>query len=206
MATWVWIVIAVVIAAVVVLAAWRGLAARRTRNLRERFGPEYDRTAASAESRGDAEAELAARQERRDRLDIRPLSPQARQRYATQWQAAQAQFVDTPEAAAATAEGLVNQVMTERGYPMDDFDQRSDDVSVDHPHVVENYREAHAIHERSRSGNADTEQLRRAMQHYRALFDELLGDDDADRPLSRDGDNLAVLDRDRHSVRVSERS
>ncbi|HZT92777.1 MAG TPA: hypothetical protein VFA05_12120 [Gaiellaceae bacterium] len=205
MATWVWIVIAVAIVAVVAIVVWRALAARRTRMLQERFGPEYERASQTAGSRREAEAELEARQQRREQLDIRPLSPQARQRYATQWEAVQAQFVDTPAAAVATADGLVNQVMAERGYPMDEFEQRAADVSVDHPQVVDNYRSAHAIFERSRGqGGVDTEELRRAMQHYRALFDELLGDPDADRPLAReerDG-NVEVLDRDRHSFRA----
>lgn len=183
---WAWVLIVVVIAVVVIAVIWRALAARRTRGLKERFGPEYDRAARTAGSRRKAEAELAARQERREQLHIRPLSSESRARYARQWETIQAQFVDSPQGAVASADGLVSSVMSERGYPMDDFEQRAADVSVDHPEVVENYRRAHAIYERSTGGEADTEDVRQAMQHYRSLFDELLGDDVADRPVARD--------------------
>ena len=177
---WGW---AVVIVAVVVVAAvvmWRALAARRTRSLREGFGPEYDRTATAVGDKRKAEAELAARRERREQLDIRPLPAEARQRYARQWELVQTQFVDSPPAAIAAADGLVNAVMADRGYPVDDFDQRAADVSVDHPAVVENYRKAQEISSRSARGEATTEDLRQAMQNYRSLFDELLGDGAAD--------------------------
>ncbi len=177
---WGW---AVVIVAVVVVAAvvmWRGLAARRTRSLREGFGPEYDRTATAVGNRRKAEAELAARRERREQLDIRPLPAEARQRYARQWELVQTQFVDSPPAAIAAADALVNAVMADRGYPVDDFDQRAADVSVDHPVVVENYRKAQEISSRSARGEATTEDLRQAMQNYRSLFEELLSDGPAD--------------------------
>jgi hypothetical protein len=174
MPTWVWIVIAV--AAVVVVAAivWAALRARRTRTLKEGFGPEYDRTVADAPSRREAESELVERQKRREELDIRPLEPDARERYAEEWQTTQARFVDDPGGAIVEADVLIQRVMRERGYPVEDFDQRAADLSVDHSDVVNNYRAAHGIsvaHERER---ASTEDLRKAMQHYRSLFDELL--------------------------------
>jgi len=171
---WVWIVIA--IAAVVVLAVivWSALRTRRTRTLKEGFGPEYDRTVADAPSKREAEAELSDRQKRREELDVKPLSPGARERYVELWQATQARFVDDPGGAITEADLLIQQVMRERGYPVEDFEQRAADVSVDHPDVVNNYRAAHGIsiaHERER---ASTEDLRRAMVHYRSLFDDLL--------------------------------
>jgi hypothetical protein len=174
MATWVWIVIAIAAAVVLALVLWSALRTRRTRTLREGFGPEYDRTVADAPSKREAEAELAERRKRRDELDIKPLDPAAHARYADEWQETQARFVDDPGGAIAEADVLIQRVMRERGYPVEDFEQRAADVSVDHPEVVNNYRAAHAIsiaHERER---ASTEDLRVAMVHYRSLFDELL--------------------------------
>ena len=174
MATWVWIVIAVAAVLVVAAIVWASLRTRRTRTLKEGFGPEYDRTVADAPSRREAESDLLERQKRREEFDIRPLDPDARDRYAEEWQATQARFVDDPGGAIAEADVLIQRVMRERGYPVEDFDQRAADLSVDHPEVVNNYRAAHGIstaHERER---ATTEDLRKAMQHYRSLFDELL--------------------------------
>jgi hypothetical protein len=176
MPIWVWIVIAIAAAVVLALVLWNAFRARRTRTLREGFGPEYDRTVADAPSKREAEAELAERQKRRDELDVEPLEPAARERYTEEWQATQARFVDDPGGAITEADVLIQRVMRERGYPVEDFEQRAADVSVDHPEVVNNYRAAHAIsiaHERER---ASTEDLRVAMQHYRSLFDELLGE------------------------------
>src|SRR5438067_3764550 len=174
MSTWVWIVIA--IAAVIVVAAivWNALRARRTRGLREGFGPEYDRTVADAPSKREAEADLEARRKRREELDVQPLSQSARDRYASQWKDTQARFVDDPEESIGEADALIQQVMRERGYPVEDFDQRAADVSVDHPDVVNNYRAGHAISVANERGNATTDELRQAMVHYRALFVELL--------------------------------
>jgi hypothetical protein len=174
MAAWAWIVIIVAAVLVVGAAAWALGSRRRTHHLKERFGPEYDRTAEQADGRREAEAELAAREDRREQLDIRPLPEPARQRYAARWQDVQAGFVDAPEEAVEQADELVNQVMSDRGYPMDDFDQRAADVSVDHPVVVENYRAAHRVYVNVKQGHASTEEERTAMQHYRSLFDELL--------------------------------
>lgn len=173
MSTWIWIVIAVAVVAAVVVAA---AAARtgRSRRLKRRFGPEYDRTVSDAPNRREAEAMLAERERRRDELEIRPLAPAARERYAGEWRAVQARFVDDPAGAVGEADALVRQVMADRGYPTDDFETRADLVSVDHPVVIENYRAAHGIHEAYGRGDAGTEDLRRAMVHYRALFEELL--------------------------------
>ena len=174
MASWVWIVIAVAAAAVVLFALWTFVRRRRTGQLRERFGPEYDRTLESADSKRKAESELAERQERREQLDIRPLTPAARDRYLDRWRETQTSFVDDPGASVGDADRLVQEVMRERGYPTDDFEQRAADISVDHPHIVENYRAAHGIAVAHERGEASTEDLRQSLVHYRTLFEELL--------------------------------
>ncbi len=177
MPAWAWIVIAVVVIAAIALAVWAAMRKRRTESLRQQFGSEYDRTVEETGAARDAESELERRRRRREELDIRPLAPGARQRYADDWRSVQARFVDDPSGAVAQADTLVTQVMRERGYPMDDFDQRAADVSVDHPGVVGDYRAAHDISTRSANGDADTEDLRQAMVHYRALFEDLLEED-----------------------------
>jgi hypothetical protein len=165
---WILIVVIVVLVAVVGVLAFQR---QRSARLREGFGPEYDR---AIEEHGDqraAESELRERRERRSRFEVRPLGAAARDRYAERWRATQSQFVDQPASALGDADTLVAEVMRERGYPVEDFEQQAADVSVDHPTVVEHYRKAHAIQTRSR---ASTEDLREAMLHYRALFAELL--------------------------------
>jgi hypothetical protein len=179
------VLIAIAVVVVLGVVVWQALARRRTERLRDRFGPEYDRTIGSAENRREAESDLAAREERRDRLEIRPLSQAARDRYVQSWQAVQAQFVDDPSVAVASADSLIESVMAERGYPVEDFEQRAADVSVDHPQVVENYRDGHRLAEESANGEGSTESLRQAMRHYRALFEELV-EADADQPLQRE--------------------
>ena len=171
----VWGIIAIVVVVVAALAIWQVTAKQRRERLRGRFGPEYDRTLdRTAGDRRAAESELAEREKRREQLEIRPLSPAARDRYSGSWREVQALFVDEPRTAVRDADQLVISVMRERGYPMDDFEQRAADVSVDHPDVVENYRAAHRISEASERGDATTEDLRQAMRHYRALFEDLL--------------------------------
>jgi hypothetical protein len=184
MPAWVWVIVAVVVIVAVALAVWAAMRKRRTETLRSQFGPEYDRTVDGAENPREAESELEERRRRRADLGIRPLVPAARTRYAEEWRAVQARFVDDPAGAVGQADTLVTQVMRERGYPMDDFDQRAADVSVDHPDVVGDYRAAHDISTRSSNGDAETEDLRQGMVHYRALFAALL-DDHADAPTSR---------------------
>ncbi len=201
MPSWVWVLIALAVAAVVGIALWQGLAQRRTKRLRDRFGPEYERVSATADSRREAEAELSAREQRRQELEIRPLSPSAQTRYLERWQLVQAEFVDDPRTAVADADSLIQRVMEDRGYPVEDFDQRAADVSVDHPEVVENYREGHRLAAASADGDAGTEDLRQAMRHYRALFDELL-DTASDEPLARE---RADREDDRTSAVTPER-
>lgn len=186
MATWVWIVIIAAIVLAVLVIAYVASASRRRRGLQDRFGPEYDRTVESADSRRKAESDLRQREQRHDELDIRELSPAARDRYAEQWRTVQTRFVDAPGDAVREADSLVQHVMRDRGYPVDDFDTRADAVSVDHPHLVENYRAAHGVWAKNERGQASTEDLRQSLVHYRSLFEELLGRGAADEPISRD--------------------
>ena len=178
MDTWVWIVIAIVALAAIALIAWMAVRGRRTSVLREQFGSEYDRTVGVSDSRREAEGELAARRERRAALDIRPLSPSARDRYADAWRDIQTGFVDEPTASLVEADRLVLIVMRERGYPMDDFEQRVADISVDHSEVVEHYRAAHIISADAEDQRVTTEDMRQGLMHYRALFADLLGEDE----------------------------
>jgi hypothetical protein len=180
MNTWVWIVIAVLAAIVVVGVLWSAMRTSRTRSLQDRFGPEYDRELEKAGGRREAERELAEREKRHDELELRPLSEDARQRYVDEWQETQARFVDDPTGAVSEADDLVQRVMRDRGYPVDDFEQRAADISVEHPELVERYRTANGIARASERGQASTEDLRHSVRHYRALFVELLevGDDD----------------------------
>ena len=176
MDTWVWIAIAaaVVVIAVIALASWFGR--DRRRRLQDRFGPEYDRTVESADKRRDAERDLRDRVERHDALELHPLSDTARERYEREWGELQARFVDQPQVAVSAADGLVSNVMRDRGYPVEDFEEQSALVSVDHPRVVENYRRGHQIYIKTADGTASTEDLRVAVISYRDLFDELMRD------------------------------
>jgi len=187
MSTWIWIVIVVAVVVVLALVVSAALRARRSRSLREGFGPEYDRTVEQSGGRRDAERELAERQKRHEALDIRPLSAEARRRYTQEWDGLQARFVDDPSGAVTQADTLVQRVMKERGYPTDDFEQRAADISVEHPDLVERYRTADGIARANERGTASTEDLRQSVRHYRALFENLLGGDGgADQPLTRD--------------------
>jgi hypothetical protein len=183
----IWVLVAVV---VVLLAIIGVLVARqqRSRKLKADFGPEYDRVIAERGDQRSAENELASRRKRLSEFEIRPLAPADRERYVERWGGAQRKFVDEPEAAVGEAHLLVQQAMHDRGYPVDeDFDQRAADLSLDHPDVVENYRAANSISLRAQQGQANTEELRQAMVHFRALFDDLLAPSDG--ASARDGDS-----------------
>jgi hypothetical protein len=170
------LVIAIVVIIVVAVAA--GLyymRENRRRQLRERFGPEYDRAVAASGDPGRAEKQLQERVKKHKELEIRDLDPEARNRYAESWRTIQARFVDDPRSALREADILVTTVMGDRGYPTEGFEQQADVVSVDHSGVVENYRSAHSISVADTEGRASTDDLRQAMVHYRALFNDLLG-------------------------------
>ena len=177
MDAWIWIVIAVVVVLVIVVAVAAAASRRRRHHLQQRFGSEYDRTVEGADRRREAERDLRDREARHDELELRPLSEASRQRYTEQWQDMQSGFVDRPQVAVADADRLITDLMRERGYAVDDFDTRSELVSVDHPDVVENYRTAHRIAVRTIEGRTSTEDLRQAVIAYRALFEEMLVDD-----------------------------
>jgi hypothetical protein len=183
METWGWVVL--IFGIIVVLALiWFVTRQARTRALQRDFGPEYDRTMARTGDRGTAESDLRERRERVSALDVRPLSRSDHDRFATEWTKVQAAFVDAPAEAVTDADQLIQQVMATRGYPVEDFDRRAADVSVEHPGVVENYRSAHsiALKEAREDTDANTEALRKAMVYYRSLFEELLViDDGSDR-------------------------
>jgi hypothetical protein len=168
-------IVAIAIAVLVIaVAAWMYYGRRSRAHLRDRFGPEYDRTVAAVGSPAKAEEVLSERAKRVDRFKIRPLVREQADAFEREWRRIQSRFVDDPDAAVAEADSLLTQVMTARGYPLEDFDRRADDISVDHPHVVENYRTARALVLKRQRGEAGTEELRQAIVNYRALFDDLL--------------------------------
>src|SRR5580658_637926 len=171
-----WIILAgILVAASIAVAAWLASQKKKqSQRLQQRFGPEYDRAMTEFGSRTKAESALMAREKRVEHLDIVPLAPAEAARFTQAWSALQGRFVDNPKEVVVQADQLIRELMLKRGYPMGDFDLRAADISVDHPAVVENYRAAQAIAARDERGEADTEELRKAVVHYRALFDELL--------------------------------
>jgi hypothetical protein len=166
------VAVIVVIIAVVVFYVQR----RRSERLRHHFGPEYDRAVAEGGDRRRAEATLEDRAERVKKFHLRPLTPEDKTRFTADWDRVQAHFVDAPAGAVAEADQLLGDIMATRGYPMGDFEQRAADISVDHPIVTQNYRAAHEIAVRQAKGQSSTEDLRRAMIHYRALFEDLVNE------------------------------
>ncbi len=169
------IIIAAIVVILLAIGAFIFLRRRRTSGLRARFGPEYDRTLEKSGDRRLAEANLQAREKRVERFQIRPLAPGDRARFVESWRRVQSRFVDDPKGAITEADQLLGDVMSMRGYPVTDFEQRAADISVDHPVVVENYRAGHDIAMRHSKGQASTEDLRQAIIHYRTLFEELVG-------------------------------
>ncbi|HTM23682.1 MAG TPA: hypothetical protein VL225_00730 [Vicinamibacterales bacterium] len=168
--------VAAVVVIVALAIAWLLTQRRRREHLRERFGPEYDRTVQAVGTTGRAEAVLEEREKRVATYRIRPLTEDERRRFSDAWQRIQAKFVDDPATAVTEADRLVNDVMTARGYPMADFDRRVDDLTVEHAAVVGHYRAAREIAERHARRAASTEDLRQALVHYRGLFADLLGE------------------------------
>ena len=170
------IVLAVAVVLIIAVSAWLYLRKRRstTAGLRQRFGPEYERAVHEHGSERKAEAKLTDREKRIEKLNIRELNPMERERFSEQWKSVQSHFVDSPKGAVTEGDDLVSSLMKTRGYPISDFDQRADDISVNHPQVVENYRSAHEIAMRVGKDEATTEDLRTAMIRYRSLFEELV--------------------------------
>ena len=170
------IVLAVALILIIAVLAWLYVKKRRrtTADLRQRFGPEYERAVREHGSERKAEAKLTDREKRVEKLNLRDLDPMERERFSEQWKSVQSHFVDSPKGAVTEADDLVSSLMKTRGYPVSDFDQRAADISVDHPRVVENYRSAHEIALRVGKDEATTEDLRTAMIQYRSLFEELV--------------------------------
>jgi hypothetical protein len=177
-------IVIIIVAILVLVAIIAGVVYdTRRRRLRQRFGPEYDRLVEEKGSKAKAEAELTGRERRVAGLDIRPLDAAAQARYSQDWAAIQERFVDTPQDAVMAAQRLVRTVMNERGYPTEGGDQVLADLSVDHANVLDHYRAAYDISQRAADGMASTEDLRQAMIHYRALFQDLLGETPATTPV-----------------------
>jgi len=170
-----WIIVAtVVVIALLALAAWFfSQRKKQSARLRQRFGSEYGRTVGELGGRTKAEAELKAREKRVEDLTLTPLAPAEAARFSQAWDALQARFVDDPKGVVLQADQLVRELMLKRGYPMGDFERRAADISVDQPAVVEHYRAAQTIAVRDERDEADTEELRKAVVHYRVLFDDL---------------------------------
>jgi len=169
----IWLIVAIAAAAAV--AIWFIWRQRRSDQLRRHFGSEYEHAVRQTGDVGKAEANLAARERRVEKLHIRTLSADDTARFTREWAIVQERFVDDPNGATTEADRLVGELMHARGYPVGDFDRRVEDISVDHPDVVMNYRAAHDIAQEHAQGRASTEDLRQAMVHYRALFRDLLG-------------------------------
>jgi hypothetical protein len=183
-----WIILGVVVAlALIAASAWFAYRKKQSGRLKQQFGSEYGRAVEQLGSTSKAESELKAREKRVLGLTILPLAPSDAARFSEAWNALQGRFVDNPKGAVLQADQLVRELMAKRGYPVGDFEHRAADISVDHPGVVEHYRAAQAIAVRDERGEADTEELRKAVVHYRALFDELLEvrkDPEAGTPLA----------------------
>jgi len=170
------IIVVIVVALLVVAVTAYLVQKRRSDQLQQRFGPEYDRTIEESGDRRAAERDLRERERRHSELDIQPLSGESATRYRIEWDNLQQGFVDRPGTSVAEADHLVLRMMREAGYPVDDFDQRANDISVDHPEVATHYRDAHRVAVAQTRGEADTEQLRQAVTSYRRLVDVLLAD------------------------------
>lgn len=190
--TWL-IIVAIVVVLVVGAVVYMQ---RRSATLKDRFGPEYDRAVEEAGDRRAAESQLRDRAKRHDALELQELSPEALERYSGHWQQVQVRFVDDPAGTVVEADELVAHVMRERGYPVDEWEERFEMVSVDHPELADNYRVAHAIHERSTTEDVPLDDLREAFQRYRSLFNELLEDGNGHTDADDDVDVDADVDDD----------
>jgi len=176
------IIVLIIVVLVVIAAIVYGVQAGRRKKLQSTFGPEYDRAVADSGNRTEAEKELRERERRHAELELKPLSGEAQAKYTADWEEVQLKFVDDPAEAVGTADDLVTRLITERGYPTKDYEDRLADLSVEHARTLGHYRDAHEISERNKAGSASTEDLRQALVHYRALFADLLGTDPVQGP------------------------
>src|SRR3954451_1020174 len=168
-------IVLIIVVLVIIAAIVYGVQAGRRKKLQNTFGPEYDRVVADTGGRPEPEKELRERERRHAELQLKPLSAEAQAKYSAAWEEVQIQFVDNPSEAVGTADELVTRLIADRGYPTGDYDDRLTNLSVEHANTLQHYRDAHAISERNRGGEASTEDLRQALVHYRALFADLLG-------------------------------
>jgi type II secretory pathway pseudopilin PulG len=183
------IVVAVVLIAAIVVIGSRMARQRRTEQLRQQYGPEYDRAIDQADTQREAESELRDRSKRHEQLELRTLDTSEREDFARRWSDVQGQFVDDPSDAVRNANLLVVEVMSARGYPVEDFDQQTADLSVQYPELTQRYRQARSIARANENGNANTEDLRQAVTSYRSLIKALLADDERDRTRQNDTQN-----------------
>ena len=189
------LVVAVVVVLLVLAGAVALLKRRKQRHeLQETYGPEYDRTVEQSDKRRDAERELAERKQRHESLQIRPLSAASRQRYLTAWDGVQSRFVDSPVLALSEADALLTRLLAERGFPTDDVRTQEQMLSVEHAHVLDGFRAGHAIEQQNTTGNADTEQVRQGMLHFRQVFEELVSEGSSE-PYPRN-DQAAARERE----------
>jgi FtsZ-interacting cell division protein ZipA len=189
------IVIAVVVVAAIIVVGYRMARQNRTERLRQQYGPEYDRAIDQSDSQRQAESELRSRTKRHEQLELRDLDSSEREDFERRWSDVQGKFVDDPSTAVHDADLLVLEVMSARGYPVEDFDQRADDLSVSHPEVTQRYREARLIAQANKDGNASTEDLRQAVTSFRSLVLALLADDG-----QRRGDNGTQSEHDNRQM------
>jgi hypothetical protein len=189
------IVIAVVVVAAIIVVGYRMARQNRTERLRQQYGPEYDRAIDQSDSQREAESELRSRTKRHEQLELRDLDSSEREDFERRWSDVQGKFVDDPSTAVHDADLLVLEVMSARGYPVEDFDQRADDLSVSHPEVTQRYREARLIAQANKDGNASTEDLRQAVTSFRSLVLALLADDG-----QRRGDNGTQSEHDNRQM------
>nr|WP_295374701.1 hypothetical protein [uncultured Sphingosinicella sp.] len=190
------LLILILVVVVIAVAAFFFMQRRKSDQIRSKFGPEYDRALQETGKPAKAEAALREREQRVSKFNIRPLAAGDRDRFTESWTRVQAEFVDDPQGAVTRADALLGELMSARGYPVTDFEQRSADLSVDHPQVVQNYRQAHDIALRHARGEAGTEDLRQAMIHFRSLFEELVHEGHE----GHDGRGSSELDRDKRHV------
>jgi len=185
-------IVLIIVVLVVLVAIVYGVQAARRKKLQSTFGPEYDRAVADTGSRTEAERELRERERRHAGLELTELTPESQAKYAAAWEEVQIQFVDNPTETVTTADDLVTRLITERGYPTRDYDDRLADLSVEHASTLQHYRNAHELSELSKAGEASTEDLRQALVHYRALFADLLGTDPVPAPATTDSEPSAT--------------
>ena len=191
------VIVAIVLAAAIAVVGYRVAQQKRTTRLREQYGPEYDRTLGQADSQREAESELRGRSKRHEQLELRSLDSSERENFERCWSDIQGQFVDDPSTAVRNADLLVVEVMSARGYPAEDFDQRANDLSVRYPEGTQRYREARRIAQANEDGTVDTEDLRQAVTSYRSLVLALLADDeDRTRHNRTEHDNNQMTERE----------